>query len=135
MNDALYGGEDKKKLLRNVIIPPEGTFDDIENYCGGLISTGVFNPRKLMQILKEKGFHLTHNAMYDFEIPMIFILATSKEGDIIADIYSGMATTGLTAFFYLKRRYLGIEFSAEYVAHSKARFEAFFEVRDEKIEN
>jgi DNA modification methylase len=125
MNDALYGGEDKKKLFRNVIIPSKGTSEDIEEYYGGLISTGVFNPKKLKEVMKSKGFNLNHNALFDFEIPLLLILISSKVDDEILDNYSGLATTGLAAFS-VDRKYVGIEFSEEYVAQSKARFEAIF---------
>jgi DNA modification methylase len=126
MNDALYGGEDKKKLFRNVIIPSKGSFEDIEEYYGGLISTGVFNPKKLKEVMKSKGFNHNHNALYDFEIPLLLILISSDVEDEILDTYSGLATTGLAAFS-VDRKYVGIEFSEEYVAQSKARFEAMFQ--------
>ena len=125
MNNALYGGEDKKKLFRNVIIPSKDSSDDMEEYYGGLISTGVFNPKKLKEIMKSKGFNHNHNALYDFEITLLLILISSDVEDEILDTYSGLATTGLAAFS-VDRKYVGVEFSEEYVAQSKARFEAIF---------
>jgi site-specific DNA-methyltransferase (adenine-specific) len=133
MNDALYGGDDKNKRFRNaVILSPQRiserddrNLDSIENYVGGLISTGVFNPKKLIQLLKSKGFEHNHEALFDFEIPMLCILVSTKKGDLVLDNYSGLATTGIVAYG-MKRKYVGIEFSADYAAQSKARFEAMF---------
>jgi len=137
MNDALYGGENKKKHFRNtIILSPQRiaerkdiNLDSIENYIGGLISTGVFNPNELKELLKEKGYEHSHNAMFDFEVPMLCILVSSKYGDLICDPYSGLATTGIVAFG-MKRKYVGIEYSEEYANQSKARFEAMFGVQN-----
>jgi DNA modification methylase len=133
MNDALYGGEGKKKQFRNTIIlspqriqeREDPNLESIENYVGGLIATGVFNPEKLIKLLKSKGFEHNHNAMFDFEVPMLCILVSSKQGDLILDVYSGLATTGIVAFG-MKRKYIGIEFSKGYADQSKARFDAMF---------
>lgn len=133
MNDALYGGEDKNKRFRNTIIlspqrisdREDNNLNSIENYVGGLISTGVFNPQRLIQLLKSKGFEHNHEALFDFEIPMLCILVSTKKGDLVLDSYSGLATTGIVAYG-MKRKYVGIEFSEDYATQSKARFEAMF---------
>ena len=105
--------------------------DSIENYVGGLISTGVFNPEKLIELLKSKGFEHNHNALFDFEVPMLCLLVSSKQGDLIMDVYSGLATTGLVSYG-MKRKYLGIEFSEDYATQSKARFDAMFGIGEMK---
>jgi DNA modification methylase len=133
MNDALYGGEGKNKLFRNVIIPSQESFDDLEKYFGGLISSDVFSPKKLKEIMKSEGFHHNHDALYDFEIPLLLILLSSKIGDEIVDVFNGLATTGCCAFS-VNRKYLGIEFSEEYVAQSKARFKAMFVDKNKDVE-
>jgi DNA modification methylase len=133
MNDALYGGEDKNKRFRNtIILSPQRISDrennnlkSIENYVGGLISTGVFNPQKLIQLLKSKGFEHNHEALFDFEIPMLCILVSSRKGDLICDNYSGLATTGVVSYG-MNRKYIGIEFSKDYASQSQVRFEAMF---------
>lgn len=134
MNDALYGGEDKNKRFRNTIIlspqriseREDKKLNSIENYVGGLISTGVFNPQKLIQLLKSKGFEHNHEALFDFEIPMLCVLVSTKKGDLVLDNYSGLATTGMVAYG-MTRKYIGVEFSKDYANQSKARFEAMFE--------
>jgi len=133
MNDALYGGKGKNKLFRNVIIPSQNSFDDLEKYFGGLISSDVFSPKKLKEIMKSEGFHHNHDALYDFEIPLLLILLSSKIGDEIVDVFNGLATTGCCAFS-VNRKYLGIEFSEEYVAQSKARFKAMFVDKNKDVE-
>jgi len=133
MNDAIYGGEGKNKHFRNTIIlspqriaeRKDTNLNSIENYVGGLISTGVFNPEKLIELLESKGFEHNHNALFDFEVPMLCLLVSSKQGDLIMDVYSGLSTTGIVSYG-MKRKYLGIEFSEDYATQSKARFEAVF---------
>ena len=48
------------------------------------------------------------------------ILASTKEGDLILDPFSGSGTTGIVASC-LKRKYIGIEQEQEYVELTKKR--------------
>ena len=126
INNALYGGENKKKLLRNVIIPPsDQRTQELTDYTGGLIDADVFSRHYLNDLLENEGFKLTHNALYNYEIPMMFILLSSKKNDTCLDIFSGLGSTGIVAYAS-KRGYIGVEFSKEYAVQSKARFKAMF---------
>jgi site-specific DNA-methyltransferase (adenine-specific) len=70
---------------------------------------------------------LTHNAMYEIEIPLIFILLTSKINESVLDIFNGTGTTGIAS--YLNHRlYTGIEFSENYINISIARYKAILEL-------
>jgi ParB/RepB/Spo0J family partition protein len=125
IHEALYGGEGKRKLLRNLIIPPINEFPEGGNVVPGLIETNVYNPHHLNKLLEEQGFVLTHRALYDYEIPMLLILPTTKKGDTCLDIFNGLGTTGLVAYA-TKRSYIGVELSELYAVQTKARFKALF---------
>jgi len=125
IHEALYGGEGKRKLLRNLIIPPINEFPEGGNVVPGLIETNVYNPHHLNKLLEEQGFVLTHQALYDYEIPMLLILPTTKKKDICLDVFSGLGTTGLVAYA-TNRSYIGVELSELYAVQTKARFKALF---------
>jgi DNA modification methylase len=125
IHEALYGGTEKKRLLRNLIIPNTKVFPDGGNVSPGLIETNVYNPHHLNKLLEEQGFVLTHKALYDYEIPMLLILPTTKENDICLDIFNGLGTTGLVAYA-TNRSYIGVELSPLYSVQTKARFKALF---------
>jgi DNA modification methylase len=125
IHEALYGGEGKRKLLRNLIIPPINDFPEGGNVVPGLIETNVYNPHHLNKLLEEQGFVLTHHALYDYEIPMLLILPTTKKSDTCLDIFNGLGTTGLVAYA-TKRSYIGVELSKLYAVQTKARFKALF---------
>lgn len=125
IHEALYGGEGKRKLLRNLIIPPINEFPEGGNVVPGLIETNVYNPHHLNKLLEEKGFVLTHRALYDYEIPMLLILPTTKKGDTCLDVFNGLGTTGLVAYA-TNRSYIGVELSKLYAVQTKARFKALF---------
>ncbi len=50
------------------------------------------------------------------------ILASTKDGDLILDLFIGNGTTGISAV-RLKRKYIGIEMNKEYVDISIKRYE------------
>ena len=125
-----YGGNDKKRKFKNVFIYPSNKNERNEidgvGMVNSLIETNVINNSYLRKLLEKKGFHLQHNALYDLEIPMICILSTTKKGDSIMDVFSGLASTGLIAYCN-QCEYIGIEQSGVYSAQSIIRFEDFIE--------
>lgn len=66
---------------------------------------------------KEKHF-----AVYPEKLIEPCVLAGSKEGDIVLDIFSGTGTTGLVALKN-KRKYIGIEINPKYAKMQKERLE------------
>jgi site-specific DNA-methyltransferase (adenine-specific) len=66
---------------------------------------------------KEHGKHPTQKPL---ELIERLVLACSKEGDLILDPFCGSGTTGV-ASIKNKRRFVGIDSSAEYVKLSKTR--------------
>jgi len=59
-----------------------------------------------------------HSAAYPIELPSWFIKLFSKKGDIVLDPFIGVGTTALAALL-LKRKFIGIESSADYAAKSE----------------
>lgn len=68
---------------------------------------------------KKHGRHPTQKPVYLLER---LILASTHEGDIILDPFCGSSTTGV-ACKRLKRKYIGIDNSLEYIELSKRRLE------------
>ena len=67
-----------------------------------------------------------HPALMPDYLPVIPILTTSQEGDIILDPFSGSATTGKTSLL-LGRKYVGYELNRENYEQSKLAMIAAFE--------
>jgi len=59
-----------------------------------------------------------HSAAFPIELPTWFIRLFTKKGDIVLDPFIGVGTTALAAIL-LDRRYIGIEYSDEYVKEAK----------------
>lgn len=67
--------------------------------------------------LKIKG----HPARFPMALPEFFIKFLTDEGDLVVDIFGGSNTTGMTAE-KLRRKWVSLELSQEYVANSVFRF-------------
>ena len=126
INDALYGVDGDVPLIRNLIIPPSYLLEDGINHNPSLISTTVINNHALNVLLQNRGFQLTHSALYSYEIPMLCILPYTKRNEVCLDVFSGLATTGIVAYA-TDRSYIGVENSKIYAAQSKARFIELFQ--------
>ncbi len=126
LGDITYGGEDKKRLIRSVLIYPTNDIKDGISIAQGLIQTKVINNHYLVKVLKRKGYALQHNALFGIEIAMICILSTTDRGDSILDVYSGMATTGIVAFAH-GCKYYGVDSSRVYSVQAGHRIQDFLE--------
>jgi len=133
--DVLYGKDGEIPLLKNLIIPFNEVWYDDMTHTPPVYSTNVINNHSLNKLLEDKGFKLTHSALYAYEIPMLLLLPTTERNDICLDIFSGLGTTGIVAFA-TDRSYIGVENSEIYAAQSKARFiELFKEYNPEQIQH
>lgn len=65
---------------------------------------------------------IKHPAPFHVELPTFFINLLTDEGDIVMDIFSGIATTGV-ACKELNRNYIGYELNPKYVEFSIQRLE------------
>jgi DNA modification methylase len=126
LGDITYGGEDKKRLIRSVLIYPSNEIKEGVGIAQGLIKTNVINNHYLVKVLKKKGYALQHNGLFPLEIPMICILSTTDRGDSILDVYSGMATTGIVAFAH-GCKYFGVDSSRVYSVQAGHRIQDFLE--------
>lgn len=75
---------------------------------------------RYMRVCKKLGYK-THPARFPSDLPAFFIKFLTDEGDMVVDIFAGSNTTGRVAED-LKRRWLSIELSPDYVACSSVRF-------------
>lgn len=125
ISDVLYGENGEYPLIRNLILPFKTSFEEDNFVVPALISTNVINNHSLNKLLEKKGFKLSHSALYSYEVPMLCILPSTKNGDVCLDIFSGLGTTGIVAYA-TNRSYVGIENSKIYAAQSKARFIELF---------
>lgn len=133
-----FGGEGKEKLFRTVIIYPE-QYDNIDEQTSALLQTTTSNTSYLQKLLKKKGLHLQHNALYPLEVPLVLVMTTTDPGDTVLDPWSGMATTGLAAYAN-NCIYYGVDISQVYSAKASIRVRDFIEknphvhqIRDEII--
>lgn len=69
---------------------------------------------------EEANFHMEHSATYPLSLPLIFVLATSKPGDTILDIFNGTASTGEISIL-TNRKYVGYELNPQFVMASEVR--------------
>lgn len=123
-----------KRLIEN----PEKYYTPKERPSGHDISKGFGNnnggsiPSNLLQIAnsesntpylkycKELGVR-GHSARFPIALPEFFIKYLTDENDLVVDIFAGSNTTGQAAE-KLKRHWMSMELSKDYVASSTFRF-------------
>ncbi|WP_400190705.1 DNA-methyltransferase [Hymenobacter sp. B81] len=89
---------------------PEGPEDSGKNQCGHVPwedETGLRNKRSVWTVA-TKPYSEAHFAVFPPELILPCILAGSRVGDLVCDMFSGSGTTGQEAI-RLGRHYLGIE--------------------------
>ena len=77
----------------------------------------------IKKLEKETGHRGSHPAVFSRDMVLEPILATTNEGDIVMDCFSGSGTTGVAAI-QLNRRYIGIELNPDYAELSKLRLQS-----------
>jgi DNA modification methylase len=70
--------------------------------------------------LEFANFHMEHSATYPLSLPLIFVLATSKPGDTILDLFNGTASSGEISVL-TNRKYVGYELNPQFVMASEVR--------------
>jgi site-specific DNA-methyltransferase (adenine-specific) len=119
ITDAEFGGQvtvgDNKKSRQ---------LRDFLDYRNCIANTSVVNNQYLVQLFKENGYELNHNATYPFEVPCIGILSTTQEGDSVLDPFNGIGSTGIGAVFH-NRKYYGFDNNPYYLEMSKIRLNNF----------
>jgi DNA modification methylase len=126
LGNITHGSPEINRKFRNTMIYyPTNGMTDIP-FCQGLIQTKAVNNHYLSKLLSKKGYKLQHNALFPLEVPMVCILSTTKEGDTVLDVFSGMATTGLIAIAN-NCVYYGVDRSEVYSAKASIRIQDFLE--------
>lgn len=74
--------------------------------------------------LEQANFHMEHSATYPLSLPLIFVLATSKPGDTILDLFNGTASTGEISVL-TNRKYVGYELNPQFVMASEVRLSEY----------
>ncbi len=74
--------------------------------------------------LEVANFHMEHSATYPLSLPLIFVLATSKLGDTILDLFNGTASTGEVSLL-TNRKYVGYELNPQFVMASEVRLSEY----------
>jgi site-specific DNA-methyltransferase (adenine-specific) len=83
--------------------------------------TPEFGPRfNVWKIAHNKNGRFAHPASFSLDLARDHIKSWSKEGDLVADCFTGSGTT-LCAAKALGRNYIGIEISQQYVDLANAR--------------
>jgi DNA modification methylase len=90
------------------------------DFRDGIIITDVANTGELRKHCSDEGFHLTHSATFPISVPALFVLLTSKVGDIVLDPFAGTGTTGQAAFLS-GRKFVGYELNPQFVMATEVR--------------
>ncbi len=86
----------------------------------------VRNRAWISALEKKTGQRFTHPATFPVALTKEPILATTDEGDLVIDCFSGSGTTGIQCL-KLKRKYIGVELNEDFVNLSKLRLSVEFE--------
>jgi len=74
--------------------------------------------------LEQANFHMEHSATYPLSLPLIFVLATSKPGDTILDLFNGTASSGEISVL-TNRQYVGYELNPQFIMASEVRLSEY----------
>ena len=125
LGDLTYGEVGKKRKIRDVITYEFPSEED-SSYIAGKLKTNVINNTYLKNILKKRGYTLSHNALFPIEVPLICVLSTTDPGDLVCDVWGGLSTSGIAAYAN-NCRYIGVDQSGLYSSMASERLEDFIE--------
>lgn len=125
LGDLTYGEVGKKRKIRDVITYEFPSEED-SSYIAGKLKTNVINNTYLKRILKQRGYSLSHNALFPIEVPLICVLSTTDPGDLVVDVWGGLSTSGIAAYAN-NCRYIGVDQSGLYSAMASERLEDFID--------
>jgi len=111
--------EKNAKHIFNYEVMKNGDFPEDQLKKPGLQMRSVWSLNTPKPAEKKNGKHPTQKPV---DLLKRIILASTNEGDIIVDPFSGSSTTGLVAYSF-GRKYIGIEIEKDYLDLSIKRFE------------
>lgn len=83
--------------------------------------------RRSVWRITTKSFGSIHKASYPYDLCIIPILSSCREGGIVCDVFSGTGTTGIVAR-ELGRDFINIEISSDYIDTQLKKFEKYDKV-------
>ena len=108
-------------------VPHYFNYDLMHRLAGDHQMTDVWRMSAIAPWEKTCGKHPTQKPL---SICVRTILSSSREGDAVLDPFAGSSTTGIAANL-LKRRFVGIEVEAQFLAISANRYREFLLKRNE----
>jgi DNA modification methylase len=94
------------------------------DFRDGVLTNSASNTLELRKKCLDKGFLMEHSATFPLSLPMIFILSTSRKGDLILDMFNGTASTGEVSLLG-DRKYVGYELNPQFVMASEVRLSEY----------
>lgn len=89
-----------------------------EQDCIGVIRGNVANPENFFRQVDEKR----HTSTAPIYLTSVLILESTQKGDLVADIWNGVANTGISSLL-LQRPYVGVEKEENYYQQSCRRLQ------------
>jgi len=111
--------EKKAKHIFNYEAMKDGNFPEDKMKKPGLQMRSVWSLNTPKPEEKKYGKHPTQKP---FDLLKRIVLASTNEGDVILDPFTGSSTTGLASYYY-GRSYIGIDMEKTYLDLSIQRFE------------
>jgi DNA modification methylase len=99
----------------------QSPMDVLTRAAAGVLARGTRNKRTVWTI-PTGSFDGAHFATFPTELPELCILAGSRPGDTVLDIFNGAGTTGLVALHH-HRHYIGIELNPDNVRMTHERLQ------------
>ena len=95
------------------------------DFRGNVLKSSASNTLELRLKCKSMGnFLMEHSATFPLTLPLIFVLATSKPGDTILDLFNGTGTSGEISVL-TDRKYVGYELNPQFVMASEVRLSEY----------
>jgi len=104
---------DRQQKIGNPVFP-----DERGKIANNIIE--VKNEKWMIQLEKKIGKSVEHPAVFSRDLPVEPILATTDEGDVVLDCFSGTGTTGVVCI-QTNRKYIGIEVNEVFANLSRVR--------------
>lgn len=126
------------KIVDDGILVASGTknvkFKSAWDFRHPFVTTNTPNNHWLKVACEKEGIALTHSATFPREIPLMAILSTSSDGDIIVDLFNGSGTTAQAVEEVGGgRKYVGYELNETYLAITKCRLENYEKLDESAI--
>ncbi|GAA4057734.1 DNA methyltransferase [Flavobacterium chungnamense] len=90
------------------------------DYRDKVLSTSSSNTQELRDKCKKENLPMENSCTFPIMLPTIFVLSTSKPGDLILDMFSGTGTTAESCIL-LDRKYVGYEVNPLFIKASEIR--------------